>query len=141
MLGQCIYCAWPHHEFVFCVLGQGRLDGAVCEHTEEKKMAFLRRAHEMGVVNIEMECAAMAALCSKVRRRVGGREKGRERRREEGGGRGGSRKEEMGRRQEREGGRVEVVREEREGRRGGGIGGREGEGGGGGGGGVGEGKW
>lgn len=77
----------------------------MCEHTEEQKMAFLRRAHSAGVVNIEMECSAMAALCRKVRRerREGGRreghEKGRERRegvgngrKGEGGGRGHERK-------------------------------------------------
>ena len=46
--------------------GQGRLDGAVCEHTEEGKMAFLRRAYATGVVNIEMESAAMATLCEKA---------------------------------------------------------------------------
>ena len=46
--------------------GQGRLDGAVCEHSEEEKMAFLQRAHKTGIVNIEMECAAMASLCRKV---------------------------------------------------------------------------
>ena len=54
---------------IFHVLGQGRLDGEVCEHTADEKMAFLQQAHEVGVVNIEMECAAMAALCSKVRGR------------------------------------------------------------------------
>ena len=54
--------------------GQGRLDGAVCEHTNEQKMAFLRRAHSTGVVNIEMECVAMAGICGKVRERKGGRE-------------------------------------------------------------------
>ena len=64
-------------------VGQGRLDGAVCEHTEEEKMDFLRRAEKAGVVNIEMECAAMASLCNKVR---GGREerRGRGRERERG---------------------------------------------------------
>lgn len=43
--------------------GQGRVDGAVCEHTEEQKMQFLKRAHECGVVNVEMECTAIATLC------------------------------------------------------------------------------
>ena len=51
---------------IFIVPGQGRLDGAVCDHTHEDKMAFLRRAHQLGVVNIEMECTAIAALCHKV---------------------------------------------------------------------------
>ena len=48
----------------------------MCEHTEEGKMAFLRRAYATGVVNIEMECAAMAALCGKVRGRGRGRSGG-----------------------------------------------------------------
>ncbi|CAI8040744.1 Uridine phosphorylase 2 [Geodia barretti] len=43
--------------------GQGRVDGAVCEHSDEQKMDFLRRAHSCGVVNIEMECTAMSSLC------------------------------------------------------------------------------
>lgn len=52
--------------------GQGRLDGAVCEHTDDQKMAFLQRANASGVVNIEMECTAMAALCGKVNDRRDG---------------------------------------------------------------------
>jgi uridine phosphorylase len=43
--------------------GQGRVDGAVCEHSDEQKMDFLRRAHSRGVVNIEMECTAIYSLC------------------------------------------------------------------------------
>ena len=43
--------------------GQGRLDGAVCEHTEEDKLAYLRTLREKGVTNIEMESSALAALC------------------------------------------------------------------------------
>lgn len=42
--------------------GQGRLDGAICEHTEEEKMEFLRRLNEAGVRNIEMEATALAAI-------------------------------------------------------------------------------
>ena len=62
---------------VYCVVaGQGRVDGAVCEHSEEQKMEFLRRAHDCGVVNIEMECTAISSLCQRVSRE------------EEGGGRG-----------------------------------------------------
>lgn len=34
---------------------QGRIDGAICDHTEEQKMAWLRSLHEAGVRNIEME--------------------------------------------------------------------------------------
>ncbi len=44
--------------------GQGRLDGALePNYDEDKKMAFLRRAHEEGVRNIEMESTAFAAFC------------------------------------------------------------------------------
>ena len=35
--------------------GQSRLDGAICDYTEADKMAFLQRAHDSGVRNIEME--------------------------------------------------------------------------------------
>jgi uridine phosphorylase len=35
--------------------GQGRLDGAFCDHTEQDKMEYLKRLQEIGVVNIEME--------------------------------------------------------------------------------------
>ena len=48
-------------------IGQGRVDGAVCKHNEDQKMAFLERARDCGVVNIEMECTAMASLCGLVR--------------------------------------------------------------------------
>jgi len=46
--------------------GQGRMDGAICEFSEDEKMAYLRRAHEEGVTNIEMECTALGALCHKA---------------------------------------------------------------------------
>merc|ERR1711916_87979 len=46
--------------------GQARLDGAICEHTEEEKFAFLRRAHDIGIRNIEMESLVFAAFCQKV---------------------------------------------------------------------------
>ncbi|XP_014203724.1 uridine phosphorylase 1-like [Copidosoma floridanum] len=49
-------CAMDFYE------GQGRLDGAFCYHTEEKKMAYLRRLHAAGVVNIEMEATGFAAF-------------------------------------------------------------------------------
>ncbi|KAJ8307506.1 hypothetical protein KUTeg_015590 [Tegillarca granosa] len=32
-------------------LGQARLDGAFCDYTEDDKMAFLKRAHDRGIVN------------------------------------------------------------------------------------------
>ncbi|NXX43144.1 UPP2 phosphorylase, partial [Tricholaema leucomelas] len=43
--------------------GQGRLDGALCSFSNEKKLDYLRRAYEAGVRNIEMESTAFAALC------------------------------------------------------------------------------
>ncbi|XP_031834038.1 uridine phosphorylase 1 isoform X2 [Nomia melanderi] len=42
--------------------GQGRLDGAFCEFTENDKMEYLTTLKNAGVVNIEMECLAFAAL-------------------------------------------------------------------------------
>lgn len=46
--------------------GQGRLDGAVCEYSDDDKHAFLRRAFELGVRNIEMESCVFAAICNKA---------------------------------------------------------------------------
>lgn len=42
--------------------GQGRLDGAICEYTEEDKMAFLHHVAEQGVANMEMEATVFAAM-------------------------------------------------------------------------------
>lgn len=43
---------------------QGRLDGALApDYDEADKMAFLQRAHEAGVRNIEMEACRFAAFC------------------------------------------------------------------------------
>lgn len=42
--------------------GQGRLDGAFCDFTENEKMDYLTKVHKSGVVNIEMESLAFAAL-------------------------------------------------------------------------------
>lgn len=42
--------------------GQGRLDGAFCEFTENDKMEYLTKLHKADVVNIEMESLAFAAL-------------------------------------------------------------------------------
>lgn len=46
--------------------GQGRLDGAICEYDEEDKMAFLRKAHERGVRNFEMESTVFAAFAQRL---------------------------------------------------------------------------
>ncbi|XP_029359385.1 uridine phosphorylase 1-like isoform X3 [Echeneis naucrates] len=43
--------------------GQARLDGAFCSYTEEDKQAYLNKAKEAGVCNIEMESSAFAAMC------------------------------------------------------------------------------
>lgn len=43
-------------------IGQGRLDGAFCDFTETDKMEYLESIHKAGVVNIEMESLAFAAL-------------------------------------------------------------------------------
>lgn len=42
--------------------GQGRLDGAFCDYTEQEKMEYMESIHKQGVVNIEMESLAFAAL-------------------------------------------------------------------------------
>lgn len=42
--------------------GQGRLDGAFCDYTENDKMEYLSRIASGGVVNIEMEATCFAAL-------------------------------------------------------------------------------
>jgi len=43
---------------------QGRLDGAMCDFSEEEKMAFLKEAHNRGVRNIEMEGLGFASFCT-----------------------------------------------------------------------------
>lgn len=43
-------------------IGQGRLDGAFCEFSENDKMEYLDKLHDFGVVNIEMESTIFAAL-------------------------------------------------------------------------------
>lgn len=44
--------------------GQGRLDGAFCDYTEEDKREFLEKLRSIGVVNIEMEATLFAAMCN-----------------------------------------------------------------------------
>ncbi|KAG8125034.1 hypothetical protein E2320_020469 [Naja naja] len=44
-------------------LGQGRLDGALCCFSNEKKLEYLKRAYNAGVRNIEMESTVFAAMC------------------------------------------------------------------------------
>lgn len=45
---------------------QGRTNGSICEHTIEDKMRFLEKAKEVGVINMEMECNHLAAMCHKL---------------------------------------------------------------------------
>lgn len=42
--------------------GQGRLDGAFCDFSENDKMEYLERLRDFGVVNIEMESTIFGAL-------------------------------------------------------------------------------
>ncbi|XP_072174395.1 uridine phosphorylase 2-like isoform X2 [Diadema setosum] len=46
--------------------GQARLDGALCQYSEEEKMEYIRRARDAGVRNIEMESAVIAGMCNAV---------------------------------------------------------------------------
>ena len=48
---------------IFACAGQARMDGVVCEISQEKKLAYLQQVKEAGIRNIEMECTAMASLC------------------------------------------------------------------------------
>ncbi|XP_063679193.1 uridine phosphorylase 1-like [Bolinopsis microptera] len=59
MLGSTL-CAEDFYE------GQGRLDGAFCDYTEEDKIEYLRRAYSMGCRNIEMESCAFSSLCHRA---------------------------------------------------------------------------
>jgi uridine phosphorylase len=42
--------------------GQGRLDGAFCEYSEDVKIAYLTKLYKNGVRNIEMEAVIFGAL-------------------------------------------------------------------------------
>ncbi|KAH3702955.1 uridine phosphorylase 2-like [Dreissena polymorpha] len=46
--------------------GQARLDGAFCDFTVEDKLAFLKRIHDRGVLNIEMESLCFAAMAHRA---------------------------------------------------------------------------
>jgi uridine phosphorylase len=48
-------------------LGQGRTDGALKpSYTEDEALAYLKRAHEKGARNFEMESTEFAAFCLKA---------------------------------------------------------------------------
>ncbi|KAK6617702.1 hypothetical protein RUM44_005290 [Polyplax serrata] len=42
--------------------GQGRLDGAFCDFTEQDKMTYMESLNKTGIINIEMESLSFAAL-------------------------------------------------------------------------------
>merc|ERR1712106_330439 len=42
--------------------GQGRIDGAICEYTEDDKLKYLQEVAAKGVTNMEMEALVFAAL-------------------------------------------------------------------------------
>lgn len=46
----------------FFAAGQGRLDGAFCDFSENDKLDYLNKLHDFGVVNIEMESTIFGAL-------------------------------------------------------------------------------
>ncbi|WAR06271.1 UPP1-like protein [Mya arenaria] len=46
--------------------GQGRMDGAFCEHEEEEKLLWLREIADRGVTNMEMESLGFTALCDRA---------------------------------------------------------------------------
>ena len=49
--------------------GQGRIDGAICQYTEEDKLAWLTKIQAAGVLNMEMEvqCTAThSAQCTAI---------------------------------------------------------------------------
>ena len=60
-----------HAQNIYTLTGQGRMDGAICEFTEDEKLSYLKRVQEAGVVNIEMECTAVASVCRKAGMKCG----------------------------------------------------------------------
>lgn len=52
---------------ILFILEQGRLDGAICDYTREEKMAFLQKAYDNGVRNLEMESLGFAAFCKHLK--------------------------------------------------------------------------
>lgn len=43
-----------------------RTNGAICDHNDDDKMNFLRKAKELGVINTEMESVSLVATCHKL---------------------------------------------------------------------------
>lgn len=48
------------------ILGQGRIDGAFCEHEDEEKFSWLRTLKDNGVTNMEMESLGFIAMCHRA---------------------------------------------------------------------------
>ena len=46
--------------------GQGRIDGAFCEHEDGEKHSWLRTLKENGVTNMEMESLGFIAMCHRA---------------------------------------------------------------------------
>jgi len=44
--------------------GQARLDGSICEYTNDEKLQYLKRLHAKGVRNFEMEGVMLSASCN-----------------------------------------------------------------------------
>lgn len=64
--GLCYESRKSFSPYLLCAAGQARLDGAFCDYSEEDKMAFLKRIHDRGVRNIEMESLCFAAYCHRL---------------------------------------------------------------------------
>ena len=56
-----------HVSRLICIAGQGRVDGAFCDHDDGDKFEWLRSVKEKGVTNIEMESLGFIALCHRAR--------------------------------------------------------------------------
>ena len=42
------------------------MDGAVCDYSEQERLDYLKTLKQADIVNIEMECTALASLCLKT---------------------------------------------------------------------------
>ena len=44
----------------------GRMDGAVCDYSEQERTKYLQTLQQAGILNVEMESIALASLCLKT---------------------------------------------------------------------------
>ena len=44
----------------------GRMDGAVCDYSEQERTKYLQILQQAGILNVEMESIALASLCLKT---------------------------------------------------------------------------